>query len=90
MNGRDHLCRLEPFDFGRLSKALPWEAPIRWRRWNTQHGKTRLSFIETSHPDGPPGVSPGHGHRGYPGKGFLITGPWEVRQMGFETSWGAG
>lgn len=28
--GRDHLCPLEPFNFNRLTKALPWEAPISW------------------------------------------------------------
>ena len=38
MNGRDHLCPLEPFNFNRLTKALPWEAPISWRRWNAHSG----------------------------------------------------
>ncbi|XP_019278217.2 transmembrane protein 225B isoform X2 [Panthera pardus] len=37
----------------RLAKALPWEAPITWRRWNAHSGKIRLNCTQSITPRGP-------------------------------------
>lgn len=91
MDGRHHLCPLEPFDFKRLAKALPWEAPITWRRWNAHSGKIRLNCTQSITPRGPRLESAnGTGTEGTRERDFWLWGLWEVRHMGFEMCWEGG
>lgn len=75
MDGRHHLCPLEPFDFKRLAKALPGEAPITWRRWNAHSGKSGWVAPKASYPGGPIWSQPTARAQRVPGRGISGMGP---------------